>query len=110
MNNRVEASSVTASRVCADSICVDTHVHRIANHLGWVKTKTPEETERALYEIVPKKRWATINLFLVTWGQQICRPVYPQCDRCVVRDLCPKIGVRRQARPGGRIRDAHPST
>jgi endonuclease-3 len=89
-----------------DSICVDTHVHRIANRLGWVKTKTPEQTEHALYEIVPKKRWSIINLYLVTWGQQMCKPVYPLCGRCVVRDLCPKIGVMRQGK-GGAI-DAHP--
>jgi endonuclease-3 len=82
----------------ADSICVDTHVHRIANRLGWVRTKTPEQTETALYAIVPKKFWATVNLFLVTWGQQVCRPVYPMCGRCILRDLCPKIGVTRTGR------------
>jgi endonuclease-3 len=78
-----------------DSICVDTHVHRIANRLGWVRTKTPEQTEEALYDIVPKRYWSIVNLYLVTWGQQVCRPVYPLCGRCILRDLCPRIGVTR---------------
>jgi endonuclease-3 len=76
-----------------DSICVDTHVHRIANRLGWVRTRTPEQSEVALYEVVPKRYWSIVNLYLVTWGQQVCRPIYPLCGRCVVRDLCPRIGV-----------------
>jgi len=75
------------------NICVDTHVHRIANRLGWVRTKTPERTEQALYRVAPKKYWADINLYLVTWGQNVCRPVYPLCGSCAVRELCPKIGV-----------------
>ncbi len=76
-----------------ENICVDTHVHRISNRLGWVATRTPEETERALYKVTPRKWWPLINLYLVTWGQNVCRPVYPRCDRCVVADLCPRIGV-----------------
>lgn len=76
-----------------DSICVDTHVHRIANRLGWVRTRMPEQTERALYEVTAKKWWSRINLYLVTWGQHICKPVYPLCPRCPVLDLCPRIGV-----------------
>ena len=82
----------------ADHICVDTHVHRISNRLGWVKTKTPEQTEQALYEVAPRRLWKDINLYLVTWGQQVCRPVYPKCAGCVVRDLCPRIGVTREGR------------
>jgi endonuclease III len=78
-----------------DSICVDTHVHRIANRLGWVRTRMPEQTERALYEVTAKKWWSRINLYLVTWGQHICKPVYPLCPRCPVLDLCPRIGVTR---------------
>jgi endonuclease-3 len=78
-----------------DSICVDTHVHRIANRFGWVRTRTPEQTERALYEVTARKWWARINLYLVTWGQHICRPVYPLCGRCPVADLCPRIGVTK---------------
>ena len=76
-----------------DSICVDTHVHRIANRFGWVRTRMPEQTERALYAVTARKWWSRLNLYLVTWGQHICRPVYPLCPRCPVLDLCPRIGV-----------------
>ena len=78
-----------------DNICVDTHVHRIANRLGWVRTHTPEETEHALYAVANRKWWPLINLYLVTWGQNICRPLYPLCGSCAVVDLCPKIGVTK---------------
>ncbi|MBA3888331.1 MAG: endonuclease III [Acidobacteria bacterium] len=77
----------------ADNICVDTHVHRISNRLGWVQTRTPDETERALYAAAERKWWPVINLYLVTWGQNVCRPVYPVCGSCVLADLCPRIGV-----------------
>ena len=79
-------------------ICVDTHVHRISHRFGWVNTKSPEETERALYKVTEKRWWANINLYLVTWGQQVCKPVYPLCGTCAVHDLCPRIGVTRQGR------------
>jgi endonuclease-3 len=82
----------------ADNICVDTHVHRISNRLGWVRTRTPEETEHALYRAVERRWWPLVNLYLVTWGQNICRPVYPLCGSCVVLDLCPRIGVERVGR------------
>ena len=82
----------------SSNICVDTHVHRISNRLGWVTTRTPEQTERALYEVVPRRWWSLINLYLVTWGQNVCRPVYPLCNRCRVNDLCPRIGVTRIGR------------
>jgi endonuclease III len=75
------------------NICVDTHVHRIANRLGWVSTKTPDETEQALYNATESRWWPFINLYLVTWGQNVCRPVYPRCPACAIRDLCPRIGV-----------------
>lgn len=75
------------------NICVDTHVHRIANRLGWVKTKTPEETEQALYKATESRWWPYINLYLVTWGQNVCRPMYPRCPACAIRDLCPRVGV-----------------
>ena len=78
-----------------DNICVDTHVHRISNRLGWVHTRTPEETEHALYAATHRKWWPIINLYLVTWGQNVCRPVFPLCGSCVLSDLCPKIGVTR---------------
>ena len=76
-------------------ICVDTHVHRISNRLGWVRTKTPDQTEQALYRTVPKRHWPTVNLYLVTWGQNVCRPVYPRCRVCVISDACAKTGVER---------------
>jgi endonuclease-3 len=86
------------SHASRENICVDTHVHRIANRLGWVRTRMPDETEQALYRVVPKRYWADVNLRLVTWGQNVCRPVYPRCAVCVVADVCPKIGVTRQGR------------
>jgi endonuclease-3 len=80
------------------NICVDTHVHRIANRLGWVRTTSPDRTEQALYRVVPRRLWPIVNLRLVTWGQNICRPVYPRCGACAVSTLCPRIGVIRQGR------------
>lgn len=92
-----------------ENICVDTHVHRIANRLGWVRTRTPEQTEQALYRATQRKWWPIINLYLVTWGQNVCRPVYPLCPSCVLADVCPKIGVAKvgktreeRAQAGGR--------
>jgi endonuclease-3 len=70
------------------NICVDIHVHRISNRLGWVRTRTPEETEQALYKTVHKRWWPLINLYLVTWGQHTCRPVYPRCHECAIRRDC----------------------
>jgi endonuclease-3 len=78
-----------------DNICVDTHVHRISNRLGWVATRTPDETEQALYKAARRKWWPVLNLYLVTWGQNVCRPVYPLCGSCVLVDLCPRIGVTK---------------
>lgn len=78
-----------------DNICVDTHVHRISNRLGWVSTRTPEETEHALYAAADRRWWPVVNLYLVTWGQNVCRPVYPLCGSCVLFELCPRIGVTR---------------
>jgi endonuclease-3 len=72
-----------------DSICVDTHVHRISNRLGWVTTRSPEETEQALYRVVPRRWWPKVNLLLVTWGQNVCRPISPRCGACVVARRCP---------------------
>jgi endonuclease-3 len=86
------------SHASRDNICVDTHVHRIANRLGWVRTRTPDQTEHALYGVVPRRLWPAVNLRLVTWGQNVCRPVYPRCPVCAVNDLCPKIGVTKMGR------------
>jgi endonuclease III len=77
------------------NICVDTHVHRISNRLGWVKTRWPDETEQALYASTEQRWWPYLNLYLVTWGQNVCRPVYPRCGACVLAPLCPKVGVAR---------------
>ena len=77
-----------------DNICVDTHVHRISNRLGWVETKSPDETEQALYRVAARRWWADINLYLVTWGQNVCRPIRPRCAACVISRYCPRTGVR----------------
>jgi endonuclease-3 len=81
-----------------DNICVDTHVHRISNRLGWVKTRMPEETEQALYRRTDRRWWPYLNLYLVTWGQNVCRPVYPRCGDCAIAAECPRIGVTRSRR------------
>jgi endonuclease-3 len=75
------------------NICVDTHVHRISNRMGWVETAQPEETEQALYEATARRWWPYINLYLVTWGQNVCRPVHPRCGDCALARECPRIGV-----------------
>jgi endonuclease-3 len=80
------------------NICVDTHVHRISNRLGWVCTKLPEETEEALYRATARQWWPYINLYLVTWGQNVCRPVYPRCGDCAIAGDCPRIGVDKRGR------------
>ena len=80
------------------NICVDTHVHRISNRLGWVRTRTPDETERALYQATDDRWWPYINLYLVTWGQNVCRPIYPRCGACVIRVHCPQVGVTRPSK------------
>jgi endonuclease III len=80
------------------NICVDTHVHRISNRLGWVRTRQPEETERALYRATESRWWPYINLYLVTWGQNVCRPVYPRCGDCVIAADCRRIGVDGRGR------------
>jgi endonuclease-3 len=78
------------------NICVDTHVHRISNRLGWVSTTMPEETEQALYRATEQRWWPYLNLYLVTWGQNVCRPLHPRCGDCAIADSCPRIGVRRK--------------
>jgi len=74
-------------------VCVDTHVHRISNRLGYVKTKTPEETEFALREKLPKKYWIEFNSLLVVWGQNTCKPVSPLCSLCAIQDFCQRNEV-----------------
>lgn len=71
-----------------DAICVDTHVHRISNRIGIVKTKTPEETEFALMEVVPREYWKEINHLMVAFGQTVCKPVKPKCEECDLKNQC----------------------
>ena len=77
------------------AIPVDTHVHRVSNRMGWMKTRTPEETERRLVELVPKRLWPVINEALVAHGKACCKPIGPTCDACPVRSHCPQVGVNR---------------
>jgi endonuclease-3 len=76
-------------------ICVDTHVHRISNRMGWVSTRNPEETERALETVLPERYWIPINHLLVRFGKRICTPVSPRCSECPFADFCPRINVTR---------------
>ena len=80
------------------NICVDTHVHRISNRMGWVRTREPNETEQALYRATDQRWWPYLNLYLVTWGQNVCRPLYPRCGTCALASVCPKIGTRKHER------------
>ena len=76
-------------------ICVDTHVHRITNRWGYVQTKTPAMTETALREKLPQRYWIIINDILVTYGQNICKPISPFCSQCKIRRYCDRVGVNR---------------
>jgi endonuclease-3 len=92
---RKTANLVVTMAFGRPGICVDTHVHRITNRLGFVRTRTPEETERALRRRLPRRHWIPLNDLLVAFGQQVCRPTSPRCSTCPVGDLCPRVGVRR---------------
>jgi endonuclease-3 len=83
------------------AIPVDTHVHRISNRLGWVRTRTPEETEAALVECLPKRYWLDINELFVLFGRELCRPVGPRCPECALRG-CPSRGKVRAGSGKGR--------
>ena len=83
-------------------ICVDIHVHRIANRLGWVRTSEPDQTETALRAVLPARHWIPINETLVRHGQKICRPVSPICSECVVRADCRRPGYQGHGAPLGR--------
>ncbi|MBD3353777.1 MAG: endonuclease III [Candidatus Lokiarchaeota archaeon] len=72
------------------AICVDTHVYRISNRLGWTNSKNPKQTEKKLKELIPKDQWIRINRIFVKFGQQICLPINPKHDICPVEDMCPK--------------------
>ena len=90
---RKTANLVLALGFNKPAICVDVHVHRICNRLGYIKTKTPEETEFALREKLPEKYWLTINTILVTHGQNVCKPIKPDCADCPVFDYCNRVGI-----------------
>ncbi len=90
---RKTANLVVAVAFGKPAICVDTHVHRITNIWGYVRTTGPPATEAALRKILPKRFWLTINSTLVAFGQSICKPRRPHCDRCPIEEQCPKIGV-----------------
>lgn len=78
-----------------EAICVDCHVHKIANRMGWVSTKTPEQTEVALQSVMPRRFWIPLNELLVIYGQLICTSISPWCSRCPQQQVCPKVGVKR---------------
>ena len=88
MVGRKTAACVRSYAMDIPSVCVDTHVHRIANLMGLVDTKTPEETEFALMDMTPRERWSDINRYLVRHGQVVCLPNHPRCEKCSVRNHC----------------------
>ena len=89
------ANIVLAFAYGKEVLPIDTHCHRIPNRLGWVKTKTPEQTEKELEKILPRKYWPEFNALFVLFGQTICQPISPKCSQCPVREYCPRIGVTR---------------
>jgi len=90
---RKTANLVAALAYNRDEICVDIHVHRISNRLGYVKTKNPEETEYSLKKRLPKKYWSLYNTLMVAFGKNVCRPISPFCSRCPVSVYCDRVGV-----------------
>ena len=78
-----------------NALPIDIHCHRIPNRLGWIKTKTPEQTEMELRKILPEKYWIDFNNIFVVFGQNICVPVSPFCSKCPIYDYCPRIGVKK---------------
>lgn len=78
-----------------DVLPIDTHCHRIPNRLGWVKTKTPEQTEKALEKILPKRYWREFNAIFVLFGKTICQPISPWCSHCPVRKYCKRVDVKK---------------
>jgi endonuclease-3 len=92
---RKTANLVLVEGFKKDAICVDTHVHRISNRIGYVQTRTPEQTELALRRKLPRRHWIRYNELLVAFGQVLCRPVSPFCSRCPVSAMCPRINVDR---------------
>jgi endonuclease-3 len=91
---RKTANLVVSVAFNKPAICVDTHVHKIMNRLGYIKTKTPFETEMILRKKLPKKYWISINSMLVSFGQHLCRPISPHCSICPIERYCNKVGVK----------------
>ncbi|MDI6777014.1 MAG: endonuclease III [Syntrophales bacterium] len=92
---RKTANLVVSLGYRKDGICVDTHVHRISNRIGYVRTKTPEQTEYALREKLPSEYWPIYNTLMVAFGRNICRPISPLCGSCPVAGYCDRVGVTR---------------
>jgi endonuclease-3 len=92
---RKTANLVVSLGFDGDGLCVDTHVHRISNRLGYVSTKTPEETEFALRGKLPQEYWSRINTLLVAFGRKVCCPVSPFCSRCTLSAYCDRVGVKK---------------
>lgn len=92
---RKTAALVVSLGYGREAICVDTHVHRISNRLRWVATRTPEETERALMILLPRRHWIGINDTMVSFGQRVCVPISPRCSVCPLFGDCPREGVAR---------------
>ena len=92
---RKTANLVITLAFGGEGICVDTHVHRIANRIGAVSTRNPRETEFALREVLPKKHWIEINDLLVTYGKNVCTPLSPRCTQCALGRHCARVGVKR---------------
>jgi endonuclease-3 len=90
---RKTANLVIALAYGKDAICVDTHVHRISNRLGYVQTKNPEETEFALREKLPRRYWIIYNTIMVAFGRKTCKPVSPLCSQCPIFKCCDRVGV-----------------
>jgi len=90
---RKTANLVVAVGFKKPAVCVDTHVHKITNRLGYVKTKNPYETEIALRKKLPEKYWITFNSMLVAFGQNLCRPTSPHCSICPIKKYCNRVGV-----------------
>ena len=91
---RKTANLVRAIAFKKPAICVDVHVHRISNRIGYINTKTPFETEMTLREKLPKKYWININSYLVAFGQNHCTPLNPKCSTCTIYDECERVGVK----------------
>ena len=89
------ANIVLAFAYGKEVLPIDVHCHRIPNRLGWISTKKPEQTEKALEKILPRKYWPEFNALFVLFGQTICQPISPKCSQCPVRKYCPRVGVTR---------------